>query len=65
MEAANTLKLQARIDARLGSYQEAHSADLLKLHFEQKKRRALEEKELKRRQADRETESAAKTKSNQ
>lgn len=52
------------MDARLKRHQEAHSADLLKLHFEQERRRALEEKDLKRKQAELETKRENKEKSN-
>jgi len=50
------LNLRERVDARLKRHKEAHSADLLKLHFERGRRRDLEKKELRRRQADNERE---------
>ena len=59
-DANKQLNLRERVDARLKRHKEAHSADLLKLHFERGRRRDLEKKELRRRQADNEREREAK-----
>lgn len=52
------------MDAHLKRHQEAHSADLLKLHFEKERRLDLQGKDLKRKEAEQETKRVEKEKTN-